>query len=328
MSAGISAFAGLVEGLGLDGARLARSAGVPREALANPDLYIDCAPVLRLLADAAQASGCEDFGLRLAYANDMSNWGALGLLARHQATVRDAIEATRRFLGLRNQGLRLGLVERADLAEVRVVGLVNGSEAAMRQGAQAHVAKIFRHLVGVSNRAFSPEAVTFRHAAPASLKAYHEAFGAPVRFDQDHDAIVLRRRDLGYALPGADATVAGQVERYLIERLRDMPCTLAARVTQLAVLRLPEAGGSLRGMAESLGLSRRTLQRRLAEEGSSYAAVLDEARGRLAQSLVEGSDRPLAEVAELLGYSGQSAFTRWYVARHGVTPAARRRRKV
>lgn len=327
LSAGISAFAELVLSLGADPGQLARSAGVPREALSNPDLYIDCAPVLRLITEAAEVTGCEDFGLRLAFANDMSNWGALGLLARQQATVRDAIDATSRFLGLRNQAVRLNLVERGGLAEIRVTVMLRGSDLGMRQAAEACVGAAFRHVAGLTHRHWSPEGVSFRHAAPLSLEPYRKAFGVPVHFEQDYDAILLRRADLNNSLPGADPTLAGQVERYLVERMRDVPRTLASRLTELAVLRLPESGACLQAMARSLGLSVRTLQRRLAEEGSSYAIVVDEARRRLAQSFVETSDRPLAEVADLLGYSSQSAFTRWYVARHGVTPAVRRRQK-
>jgi AraC-like DNA-binding protein len=326
-SAGISAFAELVQNFGLKPDQLTRCAGVPPEALSNPDLYIDCAPVLRLITQAAEASRCEDFGLRLAFANDMSNWGALGLLARQQATVRDAIAATSRFLGVRNQAVRLTLVERGDLAEVRVTTRLCGPDLGMRQAAEASVGAAFRHIAGLTDRPWSPAAVAFRHAPPAASEPYRKAFGAPVHFEQDYDAILLRRADLDSSLPGADATLAQQVERCLIERMRDMPRSLAARVTELAALRLPESGVCLHAMAASFGLSVRTLQRRLAEEGSSYGAAVDAARRRLAQSFVESSDRPLAEVADLLGYSSQSAFTRWYVARHGVTPAVRRRQK-
>ena len=79
-------------------------------------------------------------------------------------------------------------------------------------------------------------------------------------------------------------------------------------------------------MAAMLGLSVRTLQRRLAAEGATFAGLLDEARSQLAQVYVEASARPLAEVAGQLGFQSQAAFNHWHQARFGEPPGARRRR--
>jgi transcriptional regulator GlxA family with amidase domain len=74
-----------------------------------------------------------------------------------------------------------------------------------------------------------------------------------------------------------------------------------------------------------MGMGVRTLQRRLAEEHTSFAEVLDSARDILAQSYVDGSRRALVEVSTLLGFGSQAAFNHWYRARHGISPSERRR---
>lgn len=96
-------------------------------------------------------------------------------------------------------------------------------------------------------------------------------------------------------------------------------------VTEIVIRRMPEGGCDLPQVAEDLGLTVRTLQRRLADEGASFAAVLDRAREILGESYVEGSRRPLAEVAGLLGFASQAAFNHWYKQRYGVPPSARRK---
>jgi transcriptional regulator GlxA family with amidase domain len=72
-------------------------------------------------------------------------------------------------------------------------------------------------------------------------------------------------------------------------------------------------------VSEHLGVACRTVQRGLAEQGPSFSAMVNEIRTELATRHVIESDRPLTEVAILLGFSAPSAFSRWYHAQFGCS---------
>jgi AraC-like DNA-binding protein len=79
-------------------------------------------------------------------------------------------------------------------------------------------------------------------------------------------------------------------------------------------------------IAQHLGVDRRTMHRKLDAEGTRFSALVGAERRELAMRYVEGTDRPLAEVSALLGFSAPSAFSRWHAAEFGGSPARRRAR--
>ena len=95
----------------------------------------------------------------------------------------------------------------------------------------------------------------------------------------------------------------------------------------LRVLLVNLAGGELTGaaIARGLGLSERTLHRRLRAESTSFADILDATRGELAKSLLPEPEIGIGEIAFLLGYSEPSAFHRFFRRWTGSTPLAYRR---
>ena len=101
----------------------------------------------------------------------------------------------------------------------------------------------------------------------------------------------------------------------------------AGTVRQLVWLLLPTGRCSIEQVARHLGVTRRTVHRQLAAEGQSFSRILEEVRGGLAERLVANRDRPLAEVAELLGFSSPSAFSRWFTQRAGCSASPWRSRQ-
>jgi AraC-like DNA-binding protein len=83
---------------------------------------------------------------------------------------------------------------------------------------------------------------------------------------------------------------------------------------------LPSGRCSIEQVADHLGVVCRTVQRRLAEEGQSFSSIVNDIRTELAARHVVESDRPLTEVATLLGFSAPSGFSRWYHAQFGCSP--------
>lgn len=323
-SAALTGYAELATQLGLDLESLARDTETPLEAFHSPDLRIPAGNAARLYALAAERSGDESFGLRLASQRDLSNWGAVGLVIQQQPTLGGALEAVRRFIGYQNEAARLALSRQGEVVELRAAFAFQVDSEAYRQSIELAVAILHRNLRTVTGPAWRPLAVSFRHGPPRSLALHRRVFETEVAFNQSFDGLLCAVANLELPIPGADPLAAARLETVLLQQTDRPEESLADRVRELIAVRLPYGGSDRAVVARALGLSLRTLQRRLADEGVSFAGLLDEMRSRLARRYLETSSRSLSEIADLLGYSSQAAFTHWYVTRHGEPPRARR----
>jgi AraC-like DNA-binding protein len=172
-----------------------------------------------------------------------------------------------------------------------------------------------------------PLAVDFRHAAPADASEHARLFGVSPRFGVEVNAIEFDRATIEQPLASADPALSSVIERHAEALLAARPEpaeTTANRVRRLLGAMLGEGEVSLAGAASRLRMSERSLQRRLAAEGVSFDAVLDELRRDLALRYLADARLAIAEVAYLLGYSEPSAFHRAFKRWTGETPAEAR----
>jgi AraC-like DNA-binding protein len=145
--------------------------------------------------------------------------------------------------------------------------------------------------------------------------------GTAIEFSQEFNAIVCRRRDLDMPIPAADPALHREIKRSLDMQLttqRDKP---AQRVRQIVKMLLPSGLCSVDGIAQHLGMHRRTLSRHLAVEGESVTKIINAVRAELAEEYLANSKRRLYEVAELLGFSSAGDFSRWFRSQFGKTPS-------
>jgi len=151
--------------------------------------------------------------------------------------------------------------------------------------------------------------------------AYAVVFGCPVSFDAPATRFVFSEAALSAPVDIASAALEAawrSRQRTLRETLPE--ATAFTNAVQAAILlRLPQ-GAPANAVAESLRLSRRTLQRRLAEQGCNYRQLVDGIRERHSRHLLDDSALSLQEVAFLLGYAEQSAFNHAYRRWNGASP--------
>jgi AraC-like DNA-binding protein len=299
-SATLSHYAELARAVGLDPLRLLAEHDLPASSLADPDLFIPADAVYRLFEVSAARSGVIDFGLRLAEMRQLSDLGAVGLVMREQPTLRAAIETCINYIWMNSQALSLRLEITDD------VGVVHFSHPAATsvgpqiiEGTVATIVRTLRHLLG---NAWRPDAIAFMHAAPADLTTHRRVLGLTPTFGEAFIGVVI-------PVAGLAAPVATR---------RDGP-VFSARELILALL--PTGACSTQRIAQHMGIDRRTLHRRLAEGGVTYRGLLDEAREQLVTAYLEAGERSLTEIADLLGYSSLSAFSRWHKERFGVAPS-------
>jgi AraC-like DNA-binding protein len=307
-SAGLTGFLDLCREVGLDAHALAAAAGLPAQVLTDPDLRVSVEAMGRMWEMAAEQSGIDDFALRVAETRKISNMGAVGLVIREQPTVRRALQAYTRYQWLQNDAYHLVI----QVAGEQVVLRINGPAWQQRQVTELAVATGLRTLKALLGERWRPLAVMLTHAAPPKLDTHRRVFGVTPTFDEDYLGIVMTREDLDSAIPSADPAIAAAVSQYLERLTERRSVVLSDRVGDLIVALLPDGACSVERVAQHLGMDRRTLHRRLSAEGVTFSGILDDKRRDMAASLLIHSERPLQNVADLLGFSSLSAFAHWF----------------
>ena len=315
----------VARGAGLDPDRLLREFGLPPGCLAEPDLMIPVEPVRRLLEAAAERSGVEAFGLQMAEARKLSSLGPLGMLLREQPTLRDAVEAFAHYARLLNEALFLTLEESGEVVVLREE-LIVGRAGPVRQSTELAIGVAFQMLRSFLGPEWKPRRVCFAHDPPRDRSVHTRVFGRDVQFGQDFNGIVCARRDLMVANPHADATAARYARQLLETGLPAGTRDLAAQVRQRVVMQLGSGRCTIERVALLLGVDRRTIHRRLLQEGQSFSGIVDEVRCELVARYLTDHGRTLAEIAGLLGFAAPSGFSRWYRQQFGVTAAQARAR--
>jgi AraC-like DNA-binding protein len=258
-----------------------------------------------------------DLGLRLAQALPVGSFGLTEYCGMASLTLRDGLRQASRFMSLLTESMALVVYETRD--EARLVHRLRTNTdriAHLLELAMATLASRCREAVG-ERMAF--RRVCFTAAPPRDPSLYASHFRAPVFFDAPVDEIVIDAGLLDAPLLTADPAVT--------KAMSTQPDTHAdGRAPFLddvreTVRRALERGDAQVGKAAAaLGLSVRTLQRRLGELGASYTALVDDARRDLALQLV--GRRSTNEIAELLGFSNPGAFFRAFRRWTGTTPRA------
>lgn len=288
---------------------------------------VPAAQVIALLDAAARALDDPLIGLHAALA--VKPRGALVHLIMSAASLRDALGYIGRFSRLLIDALAIEL-HTGPRESALVFAFDSPSLAGHAQLIDYSLLATSRVLRGSVGAAFQLRGVRLRHAAPAGgAAAYGEAFDCPVRFDQTYDALLFASEALDVAPAVANPLVARQMEQLaqaLAARGR-AGASWAGRVG--AVLRAELAEGRLRdraSIARELAMSEATLNRRLADEGTSFRGVRETAVWELADALLANPALKIESVALAVGFNDAAAFARALKRRAGCSPSAYRMR--
>lgn len=325
-AAALTGFGKLCRSLGLDERRLLRRAGLSPASEAEPDRRVSAAGVNRAFELAAAESGRPDFAMLLSELRGFSNLGPISLLARDEPTVGAALAAIEAYLPLHNDALT---VTRECFGAIVVMRLaLLGSAEPQVQSTGIAVAMHHRILARLAGETFPAEEVCLTRARPANVSAFTRVLGPNVRFEAPFDGVVVRAALLDRPNPMAEAALRPYAAQVLSQVEAGRAARMIDRVRKLLALLLSSGRCTAARVADELGTSRRTLTRQLANEGTTFLALLDEARDAVAQRQLAAGARNLGEIADLLGFSSHAAFTTWFRKRHGVPPGARKARSI
>jgi AraC-like DNA-binding protein len=271
---------------------------------------------VRFLEIAAKALGDSALGLHLAQHFDLRECGMLYYVLAASPNLGEAIRNLARYLAVSNEGIRLGVSESKKSTVLAVnYKIPRHTDRLFAEYGYAVVVRACREL---TDRNISPKAVTFIHGRNTNRAEFDRFYGCPVRFNATADTMVFPTEFLSIPILTSD--------KHLLQILKDaceevlakrgkVFSTLRAMVENEIVQLLPHGKAQVEKVASNLGMSNRTLARRLSEEGTSYAAILDELRRDLSARYLKDPVMSLNQIAWLLGYSMVTslnhAFRRW-----------------
>jgi AraC-like DNA-binding protein len=296
--------------------------GLAEAQLRDPDTRISLQLASSLLDDAIARTGERDLGLIAAVEFDAAHFGIDEYLARTRPTLRSVMEHTGRYLPLLADGARCTFEVRGDLAYTQLQLPASVLHPAIYEFAIAIGLLRARRIT--SDPSLSPLEVHFTHPRPADTSRHERLFRCELVFDAQVNQLVMSTKSLDRQMPQADPGL-----RHLLEQRADA-----------MLARLPQSGGyaeQVLSLADSelrtisadhisgrLGVSERTLHRRLAAEGTSYRELIERARKAAALRFLE-QPRSLEEVADLLGYASTQSFQRAFRRWTGTSPGSYQR---
>ncbi len=317
-SASLMGYLDLAQSLGLDAHAMMRRVGLPPRCLDDPETPIASDAVRELLELSAQATGAEDFALRLAARRQFSNLGPISLVLKEEPTVRQALDTLCRYLRLLNASLLTRIDETADTVTIREE-LLGSHAASKRQSMELAVGVMYRILRELAGPNWKPLRVCFAHRPPRDPAGHRAFFGPCVDFNCDFNGIVCAAADLQARPPQSGEGMARFARQYLDQALSRQQRSASDTVWQLIAVLLPGGRCTAQQVAQHMGVDRRTIHRHLAAEGTTFSMLLDEVRSELVRRQIQDSDLPLAEVAGLLGFSAPSAFGHWFRSLFGCS---------
>ena len=316
----LTGFAPLARSLGLQPERLAKSAGLDLSALNDLDARISAKGFASMLERAAELSNLQDFGLRLAESRELGILGPVGIVIRQETDLRSALHSLVRYMPVHNESLELSLEEDRGIAVLTLAVRLSGLYEA-RHVTELSVGTFFRILRKLAGPDWKPSRICFEHTAPKSDVTHRRFFGCRVEFEHEFNGIVFRSTDLDAPLAMSDAMLARYAHRYLDSMMQPRADAATDKVRELVRLWLSSGSCSADRVARGLGVDRRTVHRYLAQTNQTFSSVVAEVRIELAKRLLIGH-RPVSEIANLVGFSGQAAFTRWFTQHFGCSPSA------
>jgi AraC-like DNA-binding protein len=320
-------FVRVVEMHGVDANALLREAGVDPAALRDPAARIPSTVWDGVGAKAAALIPDPAFALRAARSWHPSNLGALGHAWLASSTLRTGLERLQRYsriLGERahlqltdtRDGLRFAYDHRRRDPVLRAIGA---------DFALSLVMDMCRMNYGATLR---PMEVRLSRARVGDTEPYRHFYGCPIHFETNEDSFLLSRRVADEPLPTANRQLAGTLDSILTSQLAALDRNnIPARCKSSLLEEITSGEVSEGDMARRLHMSRRTLQRKLAESNTTYQKLVDDTRRDLALRYMEDPRNSITDVTFLLGFSGQSAFTRAFNRWTGMSPTAYREQK-
>ncbi|NIB38035.1 AraC family transcriptional regulator [Pseudomaricurvus alkylphenolicus] len=293
---------------------------IPATIFSCPDVEISGAKYLELLEAVARNTN-PFIGLDMGEGLAAQDMGVLGHAMASAVTIGEALAIMSRYLYVFAQSntIRLDIAGGKAVCTYTVKILHPGLH---RQDAELAVAYITHLIRDLSKREFHPDFVEFEHSSLGDTKRYWQQFGCEVKFERRANRIQFDKKVLDYPVVSADSRLLEALTFYLDDRLkvRSDDKDLLAKTRHLIAISLSSGAPDLKKLATQMGMSSRSLQRKLGDKDIVFSELVDSIRSSIAMDYVYHTEYSLTDVALMLGYSELSTFSRAFKRWSGISP--------
>jgi AraC-like DNA-binding protein len=320
--------------LGVDECQLIQESGVRLDELQDPDSFVDFAPLAKLWQCAIKAFPRREIGMYLGRATaqrTVEALGAAGYASLYAPTIRERFEFFIAFAPLSFPTTKLTLEEVEGLAHLHIE--TDTAVRALVEPVESFLSVLVTHYANMNADMPPIVGVRFAHARKHARSTYEAYFDAPIEFNAMKSGLTFEARVLDFAVTNADARLSkllhDQARRQLQIQLA-LQDSSAAEVESLRVQEnlarlLPKGQGSCANVARAMGLSARTLQRRLENQKTSFHEIVENYRHSQAKLLLAHPSNTVAQVAQALGYENPRVFYRSFRRWTSQSPGEYRR---
>ena len=304
---------------------LLREAGLTRQQIDDPGVRLDVQNQIRFLELVATAVKDDLLGFHLALKVDLRKMGALYYAQASSDTLEEALQRGVRYSSIVNEGLALsfqggGAVE----INFEYVGVARHSDRHQIEFSMVTLVRTCRQL---TKRHLPASRVSFTHRRSDDISEFKTFFGCDVTFGAPVDRVVFSKSSREIPLVDSDPYLNEVLIKYCDQAIADRSAKRSSfrlGVENAIALLLPHGKAQAGEIARKLGVSRRTLARRLASEGLTFTGIMQSLKSDLAKRHLKDQTLSVSEIAWLLGYQDVSAFTHAFKRWTGRAPTALR----
>jgi AraC-like DNA-binding protein len=309
--------------LGKNAAVILAKVGARPEQVNDDTVRLEVPKQIRILELAAQELQDELLGFHLARNFDLREIGLVYYVIASSERLSDALLNGKRYCAIANQGVRLQ-VRLDDRTLAVVLDYVDIDRQSDRHQIEFWLVAMVRICRQVTDTRLAPRHLRIRHRRDEVPAEFRSFFGCDVEFGADSDEIIFPASVASLPIVGGDNHLNDLLRRYAEAALADCPqerATHRSAVEGVLPQLLPHARANVTNVAKELAMSRRTLSRKLGDEGAGFAEILEETRAALAKRYLAERDLQVTEIAWLLGYHEISSFTQAFKRWNGMTPS-------
>ncbi|MEZ5572619.1 MAG: AraC family transcriptional regulator ligand-binding domain-containing protein [Halioglobus sp.] len=313
--------------LGVDSAQLLHDAGISKELLDDPGERVPLARYLAVYRMAVERSGDPDLGLHVGhvvYFSGMNLHLYMTTICRNLKEYFNVIPSTTRIRG--DTG-RVLIRAQGDFIRLEWHPLQDAT-ATWRPLVDEMLKSSADIVNAICALPVPVKAAEFSYPAPDDTRALKRAFGSNLKFNCDISCLYFPREVVRYPLIDVGIEMGSDFwagARSVFDEPANVDPFL--RDTRVAIRRaLPQGALTIDSLAVELGISRRSLQRRLSALGTSFKGMLQEVREEQSRRYLDDPRLAVTEIALLLGYSDQASFSNAFKSWRGCAPTEYRQR--
>jgi AraC-like DNA-binding protein len=317
----------VLDSYGIDGGKLYREAGLDPALIKSERARFPFDRVAAAWGRAAQVTGKPHLGLELAKHYKPTDFHGLAVVFLASSNLRTALERLARYHVVVNTSFAMRLENKPDRLDL-VCSAVDISDDARRMFQDSRAAILVDLCRTATSQELTPRTVEFTYPEPSDKSAHEALFRCPVVFGAPEWRLSFRTADVDRPFAASNRELALSNDKFLDDMVRNLRHDDVVSRVKLAMLdELASGTPSEDAIAKTVSMSTRSLQRRLAAEGTSYTQLLAMVRKELAEHYVANRHIPVTEISYMLGFSDVSSFSRAYKRWTGSSPAASRQRE-